>query len=67
MKITPDTVIADLLREHPEVKGVLEEFGMRCLGCKGSEAETVRHAARNNGIELARLMEELRSAARPGP
>jgi hybrid cluster-associated redox disulfide protein len=67
MKITPDTVIAELLREHPEVKSILAEYEMRCLGCRGSEAETIRHAARNHGVALARLLDELRAAARQGP
>jgi hybrid cluster-associated redox disulfide protein len=66
MKIGPDTVIADLLREHPEVKKVLAGYEMRCPGCRGSAAETLRSAAQNHGVELSRLLDELRAAARPG-
>jgi hybrid cluster-associated redox disulfide protein len=65
-EITGHTCIRDLLREHPEARKVLARHGMDCPGCRGSENETVRHAARNHGLLLPDLLHELKAAIKPG-
>lgn len=59
MAITIDSTIADLLREKPEAAGVLQSFGMGCLGCAIANNETVREAAMVHGIPLEELTKKL--------
>ena len=65
-EITGHTRIRDLLRSHPETKKILSRHGMRCTTCKGSDHETLRHAAVNHGVPLQKLLDELRAAHKSG-
>jgi len=65
-EISPATRIRDLLHEHPEARKALARLGMDCPACRGSENETIRHAARNHGIPLPDLLRELKAALKPG-
>lgn len=58
MSITLDSTIMELIKEKPESAGILQGFGMGCLGCAIAHNETVREAAMVHGIPL----EELASA-----
>jgi len=41
MNITKDMNLSVLLDEHPELEDTFLDFGLTCLGCPGSNMETV--------------------------
>ncbi|MCQ1539026.1 DUF1858 domain-containing protein [Methanocalculus taiwanensis] len=55
MSITLDSTIMELIKEKPESAGILQNFGMGCLGCAIAHNETVREAAMVHGIPLEEL------------
>jgi len=59
MQITKDTLISDILRMNPNAAGILMAFGMGCLGCPGSQMETLAQAAGVHGIDLDELLKKL--------
>ncbi|PAB56905.1 DUF1858 domain-containing protein [Anaeromicrobium sediminis] len=59
MKITKDSVIADVLKVNKNAPNILMGFGMGCLGCPSSQMETLEQAAEIHGIDLEKLLEEL--------
>jgi hybrid cluster-associated redox disulfide protein len=58
-KITKSTLIIDVLRAHPQARAIFAAHGMGCMGCMGSEAETVENGARMHGINVEILLREL--------
>ncbi|HBJ98114.1 MAG TPA: disulfide oxidoreductase [Clostridiales bacterium] len=59
MKITADTLIADVLQINENAGQILTDFGMHCLGCAIAHQETVGEAAIVHGIDLDKLLEAL--------
>ncbi|RQD83318.1 MAG: DUF1858 domain-containing protein [Methanocalculus sp. MSAO_Arc2] len=55
MSVSVDSTIMDVIREKPEAAGILQSFGMGCLGCAIAHNETVREAAVVHGIPLEEL------------
>jgi hypothetical protein len=66
-RIAGDTLIPDVLREYPQVGGVLDRYGLR--GCGGSfgPVETISFFARAHDVPLAVLLSDLRGAASSSP
>lgn len=59
MKITKDMLIGDIIRSHPEAIEVLLRYGMSCIGCPGSQMESLEEAAMVHGLNVEGLMNEL--------
>jgi hybrid cluster-associated redox disulfide protein len=59
VKITKDSVIAEVLKVNNNAANILMSFGMGCLGCPSSQMETLEQAAEIHGIDLEKLLEEL--------
>ncbi len=57
--IDKETLIYDILKENPGSEEILVKFGMHCLGCPASRAETLEQAAAAHGIELDALIKAL--------
>lgn len=57
--INKDMTIGDLMRQKPEAAEILMSFGMGCVGCPSSQAETIEEAAMVHGLNLEGLMEAL--------
>ena len=57
--ITKDTIIGDVIKENENAVGILMSFGMGCVGCPSSQAETIEDAAMVHGLELEALLEAL--------
>lgn len=66
MQINERQKLGELLREYPELEKVFARQGLKCAGCKGLEAETLRHVAENHGLPLNRLLSEIKAALKPG-
>ena len=59
MKITKDMTIGEVLRINPELAATLMSFGMGCVGCPASQAETIEEASMVHGMNLDELLEAL--------
>jgi hybrid cluster-associated redox disulfide protein len=59
VKITKDMTIGEIIRINPKYAEVLMNFGMGCVGCPASQAETLEEAAQVHGLELDSLVKAL--------
>lgn len=57
--ITKDMTIGEVVRTYPDKIETLMDFGMGCVGCPASQAETIEQAAMVHGLELEELLEAL--------
>jgi hypothetical protein len=58
--LTPATMIPDLLRSHPPARRVLDRYGLNGCGGRLGPAESVAFFARTHGVDVDRLLAELR-------
>ena len=49
--VTADTLVGQIVREHPEAIEVLLSIGMHCLGCPASQMESLAEAAMVHGYK----------------
>ena len=61
--ISPKSTVAELLRRWPQVVPVFIKNRMSCVGCNMSAFETLEDAAKIYGIELEKLIEDLKKMA----
>jgi hybrid cluster-associated redox disulfide protein len=66
-EINAASLVADLMKKHPETRQVMSRLGLLCASCQGVQTETLRHAAQNHGVPLAELIAELKAAIKSGP
>lgn len=59
MKVTKDMTIAEVLKHNPQAAMILMQFGMGCIGCPSSQAETLAEAALVHGMDSNELLEAL--------
>ena len=59
MKITKDTIIGDILDNHPETEPLFLAIGMHCLGCPASRGESIEAACMVHGTNADELVEKL--------
>lgn len=60
-KVTKDMTIGEIIRINPRYAEVLMTFGMGCVGCPSSQAETLEEAAQVHGLQLDNLLRALNS------
>jgi hybrid cluster-associated redox disulfide protein len=58
-KVTPDMIIADILRMDKGTVPILLNSGMHCLGCPSSSGESLEDACAIHGIDVNQLVKEL--------
>lgn len=58
-KVTKDMTIGEVVRMNPKYVEVLMTFGMGCVGCPSSQAETVEQAAQVHGLDIDNLLRAL--------
>lgn len=58
-KITKDTIIGELVYEHPELLGIFLEHGLHCFGCSIAQFDTIEAGARAHGIHPEHLLKDL--------
>jgi len=51
--------IGEVVRTYPQTVEILMDFGMGCVGCPASQAETLEQAAMVHGFDVDELMEKL--------
>lgn len=66
MKITPETLIGDIIEGDVNIEAVAEvlmSVGMHCLGCAIAQGETVGEAAQVHNVDVNELIARLNEAA----
>ena len=58
--ITEGTLIADVLRDHPECIEVFDRHEMPCRTCMGAATGTIGDGALMHGIDVEVILRELR-------
>lgn len=61
MKVERETLIKDIVKMGPEAIEILMSFGMGCIGCPASQAESIGQAAEVHGIKIESLLHSLNS------
>lgn len=59
MNVTKDMTIAEVLKHNPNAAMILMQFGMGCIGCPSSQAETLAEAALVHGMDSNELLAAL--------
>lgn len=59
--------VAQLMREHPKLSGVLASMGLQCGDCLASQVDTLNDVVRMYKLDAHRLRERLREAHPPSP
>lgn len=59
MVFTKEMKVLDIILMDNDAIEVLNKFGMKCTGCQGSYNETLEWAAKVNGVNIEKLLEEL--------
>lgn len=62
MEITKNSIIGDVLDNHPDVADIFFDIGMHCLGCPASRGETIEEACQVHGADVDALVESLNKA-----
>src|SRR5579885_1768136 len=62
LAITPDLLVPDLLRAHPEARIVLDRYGLRGCGGPLGPYETIHFFAHAHGADERTLLRELEQA-----
>jgi len=57
--ITKDMYLLELMQRYPEAKAYLESQNMYCGSCMGAMDETIEKAAKQHGMDLGLLLQEL--------
>ena len=57
--ITKDLTIGEVLRMKEDAPQILMNFGMGCVGCPSSQAESIEDAAQVHGLNLEELLKAL--------
>lgn len=57
--ITKEMTIGEVIKNDPTRAEVLMAFGMGCIGCPSSQAETIEQAAMVHGLNVDALIEAL--------
>jgi hybrid cluster-associated redox disulfide protein len=61
-RITPDTLIAEVIEGYPQALVVFNNFKMACPGCHISSFHTVTDSAREYGLRTEELLQALHDA-----
>ncbi len=59
MMVTKEMTIGQVIRTNPQAAQILMSFGMGCIGCPSSQAETLEEASMVHGINIDKLLDAL--------
>lgn len=62
MEISKNSIIGDVLDNHPETAQLFLSIGMHCLGCPASRGETIEEACGVHGADPDSLVAALNDA-----
>ena len=61
-KVTKDSIIGDVLDNHPETAQFFLDIGMHCLGCPASRGESIGEACEVHGTDSNELIAKINAA-----
>lgn len=59
MQITKDMLIGQVIRSKPETIQILLDLGLGCIGCPGSQMESIEEAAMVHGLDVEEMLKKL--------
>ena len=59
--VNAQTLVGEIVMNHPEAIEVLMSIGMHCLGCPASQAESLENACAVHGIPVDQVVEAINS------
>ncbi|MFC1559637.1 DUF1858 domain-containing protein [Candidatus Margulisiibacteriota bacterium] len=62
MEINENMTIAEVLKVKPAAAKTFMSHGMHCVGCAIAAGETVGQAAATHGVDVKKLIEDLKKA-----
>lgn len=62
MKISEETLIADVLKQSEKAAEVFARCKLSCPSCRGAGQDTIGKAALNNGLDVEEFIKELNEA-----
>lgn len=62
MAITKDSIIGEVITEHPELIETFFAHGMMCIGCPASQGESIGQASAVHQVDAASLVAALNDA-----
>ena len=57
--VTGETLIGEIVTQHPEAVEILLSIGMHCLGCPASRSESLQDACAVHGIAAEGVIEAI--------
>ncbi len=64
-QISSDSLVSDVVKDHPHTVVVFAHYGLNCVGCNISPFHTIADSARENALSLDLLLGDLNRALRP--
>jgi len=62
--IIKEMTIAQVVEQHPKAVSILMGFGFHCIGCPMAQSETIEDLAKNNQVDLKKLLDSLNEATK---
>lgn len=62
INVTPLSTVKELIDQYPEVLPVFFKIGLLCVGCPGESFHTLADVARENNLDLRKLLERIQNA-----
>jgi hybrid cluster-associated redox disulfide protein len=59
MKITKDSLIADIIRMYPKVVEIFEKYNMGCTSCMGLQNESLEKGCLMHGLNVDDVIIEI--------
>lgn len=66
-QIRSDSLVCDVVKNHPQTIVVFAHHGLNCVGCNISPFHTIADSAWENALSLDLLLGDLNRALRPVP
>ena len=60
--VTAETLVGQIVNDHPEAINVLLSIGMHCLGCPASQMESLADAAAVHGLKAEDVVNAVNEA-----
>ncbi len=58
-KITKDMTFAQVMRMHPDVVKVLAKYNLGCIGCMGTQADSLEQGCSAHGLDVNEVVADL--------
>ena len=59
MKVTKESLIADVIRAYPKTLTVFEKYNMGCTSCMGLQNESLEKGCLMHGLNVNEILKEI--------